>query len=491
MKTPQWKHQATEFEACKDLDARALLWSMRTGKSKQVVDTACYRHEVRGDVEGVLVLAPNGVHLNWTRNEVPKHSWGESVAVPWSSAKSVRGSRETRDDFDRSVARLLYAPRRDGLKWLTVNSEALILPRVQKLIKEFRASIDGRGLLVVDECQDFRRPGARRTFLARGLRPYWPVRRILSGTAVLNSPLHAFSEYEILEKGALGYDRFEDFKRRYAVFMRQRLRSTGRGYLRLDHYKNLEELRARMGEFSSVVLREDVEDMPTLLTIERPVVMSDAQVLAYREMVERLILDIDGGRVTATEGGKRFMKLHQLVGGFVIDDHGDVVSVDDSPPILDALVEQVEGTLPGKCVVWCRFREDIRRVCARLRSLGYDVVEFHGGVRDSLREEGLARFLGDERSADVLVGQPQAGGVGRDMSAADAIIWYSSVPDAIYTNQAMERATAVGGKTVAVITLSTPGTVHDDIAASNAGKFALADTVAGRGLRDLLAKTSV
>ena len=490
MKRKNWKHQNVEFDLHKDDDARALLWTMRTGKTKAIVDMACHRHEVRGDLDGVLVLAPNGVHLNWVKNEIPKHSWGDHVSVAWSSARSVRGARADRDSFRRQVRHLLEAPRGTGLRWLAVNSESLILPRVQELIREFRKSCGGRGLLVADECQDYRRPGARRTHLTRGLRPYWPLRRILSGTAILNSPLHAFSEYEILRKGALGFTDFKSFKERYAVFARERLRSTGRGYQRLDHYQNLDELRGRMGEYSSVVLREDVEDMPELLTVERPVVMSDAQVKAYRSMVERLLLEVESGAVSGTEGGKRFMKLHQLVGGFIIDDRGDVVSVDDDPPILDALVEQVEGTLPGKCVVWARFREDIRRACARLRSLGYEVVEFHGGVGDGLREENLSRFQHDP-AVDVLVGQPQAGGVGRDMSAADAIIWYSSVPDAIITNQAMERATAVGGKTVTVVTLSTPGTVHDDIAASNAGKFALADQVSGSGLRDLLLRTRI
>jgi len=68
----------------------------------------------------------------------------------------------------------------------------------------------------------------------------------------------------------------------------------------------------------------------------------------------------------------------------------------------------------------------------------------------------------------------------------DAIIWYSSTYDAIIRNQANERGTIMGGRSVSIITLATPGTVHDDIIASAEQKVCIGDWVAGSGLRDSL-----
>lgn len=41
-KTVPYIHQLKEFERSAELPARALLWQMRTGKSKLTVDTACH-----------------------------------------------------------------------------------------------------------------------------------------------------------------------------------------------------------------------------------------------------------------------------------------------------------------------------------------------------------------------------------------------------------------------------------------------------------------
>ena len=56
MRLPQYTHQKAEYLAHRDDAARAYFWQMRTGKSKMVVDNACYLEE--GDkIDGVIVLA--------------------------------------------------------------------------------------------------------------------------------------------------------------------------------------------------------------------------------------------------------------------------------------------------------------------------------------------------------------------------------------------------------------------------------------------------
>lgn len=473
---PRWAHQLEELERHGLKKARGLLWGMRTGKSRVIVDSSNALRD-GGKIRGGLIFAPNGVHLNWVRKQIPFHSWpGMSwSALAWSS------TRARVDPTWRSDVRALLNSNAD-MRWLTVNSESLIMPAVQELIKQFLSSVHGEVIAIADESVDFRTPGSKRTKLARSLFKKLPYRRILDGTALMNSPLHAFSQFELLEPGALGFRTFEAFKGYHSIW-RQAKTKSGRYYPALDHYTRLDTLRENIADFATVVLREDCDDMPDLLPIEVTVEMSEAQREAYKALVEKNLLELDNGvEIDAIEGGKRAIKFHQIVSGFIIDDTGEVQNIDEDPPLLQELRRQVADT--PKYIVWCRFREDIRRVSAALRDMGHKIVEYHGGVPQSQRAENVDQFNNDPATVG-FVGQPQAGGRGLELPA-DAIIWYSSTYDAIIHNQANERGTVMGGRSVAIVTLATPGTVHDDIVASAQGKIKLGDQVSGRGLRDLL-----
>jgi hypothetical protein len=479
-----WKHQRAEIEDHWFSQARALLWGMRTGKTRTIIKTVERQHRY-GDLLGVLILAPNGVHTNWIRRELPKWAPKDRVELSWNSSHA----REGRSSFLRARKALLD-PRHlgDSIRWLAVNDEALLNPRCQALIQEFRLLCHGRIMMVADESTMFRRASADRTRIARGLSQKLLWRRILDGTALFNSPLHAFAQYELLQKAALGYENYGDFEKRYARFIQKREQFTNRTYMQLDHYLHMEELREKMGRFSSVVMREDCDDMPQLLRSDTDVVMSEKQVKAYKAMAKEMMLDLESTAgedfIVAKNGGSKMIKLQQIVGGWVNDNDGNPRSIDDSPPILDAMEREVTGH-GGKSIVWCRYQEDIRRVVARLEGLGRGVVQYHGDIRPREREEAIDRFQRDPLITD-FVGQPQAGGRGLDLSAADLVLWYSLTPDAIITAQGDERGTMMGGKSVNIVTLATANTVHDLIAASNSGKVALADQVSGRGLRDLL-----
>ena len=86
----------------------------------------------------------------------------------------------------------------------------------------------------------------------------------------------------------------------------------------------------------------------------------------------------------------------------------------------------------------------------------------------------------------VFVGQPKAGGQGLDLSAADLILWYSHTFGLIERDQANERATQIGGKTVTIKDFVTPGTVDEYILANLNEKRSVSESRAGRGLRDRL-----
>jgi hypothetical protein len=479
---PNFKHQQTEWDRHRDDDARALLWQMRTGKTKSVLDTACYRY-ARGDIDAMLVIAPNGVHVNWVRRQLPQHVWDTVpvVAHAWQASEAHRQAHAA------SLERVMSCRGHGQLAVLAVNSESIIHEKPAKLIARFLKRHGGRVMLVFDEAHDFRSPGSKRTKRARSLKRYCRVVRTLTGTPVSNSPLAAYSQFELLRDNALGFKRFDEFERTFAEY-EDRKNAAGRTYPVLSRYKNLDVLQARMANWASVVLREDVDDMPDLVLDERTVALPEAQMKAYRTLLTEYIVELEsGGEIEAIDAGVRYMKLQQILSGFAVDPTGAVHDVvpDDENPRLVALLDEVRST-DRKVIVWCKFREDIRRVVRALGAAGVKCVEYHGAVHSQARRQAAIDAFNRDPSVQVFVGQPRAGGQGLDLSAADLILWYSHTHDLIERDQANERATQIGGKTVTIKDFVTPGTVDESILAALGDKRNVAETLAGRGLRDRL-----
>jgi hypothetical protein len=485
-----WRHQEKEFDEHRDDRCRVYLWTMRSGKSKAVIDKAEYQF-AKNAIEGVVVLAPNGIHLNWILNEIPRWSWpfNEYMAFGWETPK--------RADWSRIDELKNFEAYHDGIRYLTVNMEALSHLDCIRTVRRFIKSCRGKIMLVISEAHHFGRAGAKRTNLARNLGRNAKFVTLETGTALLNSPLRAYSIYKILDNFALGPeyagDTYEKFARHFAEWEidpnAPSYRAKRRRYKTIKGYKNLDELRDKMAPWSSVVTRDDIEGMPELLRTERIVVMSEIQRRAYLEMVSRHLVEIGENMVTAKDGGARVQKLQQILNGYVKD--GDrIIEIDPNAPIYDALVDEVVGTFPENSIVWCRYREDIRRVCKRLKRERIPYLEFHGGIPVGKREKVRLEFQNSDKPV-VLVGHPAAGGEGLDFSRAHAIIHFSSTPNAIHVNQGEERGTEKWGHPVTLVRIRTPGTVDDRNWAIVDGKTTVADDLSGRGLRDLLMRTDV
>jgi SNF2 family DNA or RNA helicase len=312
---------------------------------------------------------------------------------------------------------------------------------------------------------------------------------VMTGTSISNSPLAAFSQYELVEPGALGFSSFTAFKDHYASYVSTK-RADGHSFPTLAEYKNLDELRDAMAKWSSVVLREDCDDMPPLVPSELVIEPTEAMRKAFYKLKEEMILELEGmsdQEITAIEGNARRIKLQQLMSGFVIDPDGNVrdVEPDERNPRLNGLQEYLEQT-DGKTIIWCQFREDLKRVARRLKAMDLGFVEYHGVITSQeQRQQAIDRFMKDPRIT-VFLGQPQAGGAGLNLSSATSVVWYSHTHDAIIRNQANERATLIGGKAIGLVDVIVPGGPDETILQNHERKRAVADRVAGRGLRDML-----
>lgn len=491
-KTPLWLHQMKEFEVSADLPARALLWQMRTGKTKFTLDTAAHLFRA-GKINCGLVFAPNGVHANWLEREAPKHLWesvsGDVVTLAWRTrvAGLKGGNRLSKADkaawedaYRQWWADYEYALKHARYCLLAFNNESVTRPDIRKALA--RLATRRQCLGVWDESSDYRTPGASRTLMLRALARRLPYRRILDGTPITNSPLHAFAQFELLEKGALGFERFDAFKDRYAEY-EDAFGAGGRRYPRLKAYRNLDELRGRIAPLASVVLRADCADLPDLVPRRREVPLSDEQARVYREVESQLKIEIARGEIASLKAQTvKLQKLQQVCSGFLIDEHRKVHAIRGPNPRLDALSEEVY-LARGKVIVWCQFHEEMDQAAARLRADGWRVMEYHGRTSDADKAAVRAEFPAAEGKI-ALVGHPQSGGRGIELPA-DTIIWYSHTFNGIHRAQADERATVMGGRNVNVVDFVAGG-VDSYILDSVAKGMDIADDVAGRGLQAIL-----
>lgn len=459
-----WKHQAREFAAHVFTPARALLWQMRTGKSKAVIDLAFSLYNAC-EIDGVIVIAPNGVHLNWILNQLPAHAWPNTpyVSHAWRFSQT--------DNFTNFQYFMTQSP----FAWLSINMEALRFEVLDDVIKSFIRSRPNF-LLVVDESHHMATPGSKRTMCARNLARHAKYRRILTGTPVEDSPLQAYAQFNILDAAALGHSNIDDFKTEFVVYETRKGR--GRFFEQVKEYRNLETLRLRMARYTSVVLRSECEDLPAVQEDTRFVELSDATRRLYQAVKKQDARTLAGlGFQTAPDGAALLTKLQQIEGGFV-KVFKDVKDLKDNAKI-DVVLDEAFGYTS---LVFAEYLHELESIAMHLRTHKFTFAVVHGSAPN--RAQNVADFQAGK--LDVLVMQTRCGAEGYDLSSADKIIVYSQTHTARIRAQGRERASAVGHCSKQVVNIVVPNGVDAYYMALTDKKTSLADDLARRGLKDVL-----
>ena len=470
-----FKHQAKEWDN-RAQRARGLLWDMRTGKSKSVIDKAYHLYGCF-EIKGVLVIAPNGVHRNWTDLQIPEHAW-----EPYPAAFAWQFSNPN------NFADYMQFLDQDGLLWMVVNMEVIIRDEVAKAIQFFLKCIDRNGMIVFDESHHFSKPGAKRTKRAKALAKAFPYRMILSGTESEDSPLQSYSQFELLNNMALGHRTYGDFKERYSEW--ETIYTKGRSFPKLVGYKNLDELKARKAKYVTIVERKDCEDLPEVQIDRRIIEMTPKQRKLWRDVKTRAIDTVEKYNIKA--GGATMFTLQQIEGGFISkttpDDQigrkirevkGVVQSMRNAK--LNAVKDEL-NTCKGSMIIWCTYIHEIKAVQAMLAQ--FKPVLLYGATSINDRRQALRDFQSKTRR--IIISQPRAGGEGTEMSAAEKIIWYSGTPSATVRKQAMARASKIGGHSIQVVDLVVPGGIDEYFLEIIAKKSTIAEEMKRFGVNELL-----
>lgn len=468
-----YAHQEQELAAHAAEPARALFWEMGTGKTKAVIDLAC-KLFVEGKIDGVLVIAPNGVHTAWALDEVPAHR-GQALTVQhaWSTGAASR-------KWHKQAVQALIEGEYAGLPFLCMSYDAF---RTYEGRRAAEAMLHRRRCLyVLDESQRIKTPGAKRTIsiVASGRRARW--KRILTGTPITNRPFEVYSQMKFLDEDfwkQRGFASYEAFKGHFAI-LRDREMSNGGRFQEVVAYRHLDQLQAILGEVSSIVLKEDAVDLPPKVYARRYFDLPPAQREAYKQLEREFMTWLESGeQVTAALAVTRLLRLQQITCGYLPGDEGATQEFEDQPR-LAALLEEI-ADLEGSAIVFARFQRDVTKIVEALRREhgAGAVVRYDGQVEgDDARTAARQRFQAGE--ARFFVGNPAVAGTGLTLTAAQHVIYYSNSFDLEHRVQSEDRAHRIGQRfTVRIVDLVARGTVDGRIVSALRRKASLAAECTG------------
>lgn len=415
MNANPYKHQEAALKRYEHENAIPLFFDPGTGKTRTslLIAAAKYRN---GDIDSVLVIAPNGVHRQWALEEIPKWLSEVPTTVQWKKNKAlffVEGKLNivctNIEQFSTKTRYLDYVNWANAHKTMIILDEATRIKnpkavRTQRLLYEFNTVVK-RGKTVLDST------------------PRTAARAILTGTPVTNGPFDVWAMFEFLRPGYFGINWF-GFQNKYGMFhaiqvngrvirilineevwnqvractsfeMANALYGVSLGtydtIVNQDHYegpfRNVDQLRDKMLEIAMFVRIEDCIDMPERSYNRKLLAMSSEQSRVYTELEKYFLTLYKGEKVEAKSKLTAYIRLQQIASGFVSSEQvpedemedpppNKITWFDDLPKMNQLLVdtEEIVGSTDnptGQAIIVCHFSAEAERIYDMLEHAGY------------------------------------------------------------------------------------------------------------------------
>lgn len=458
MKTQGMRHQLQAVQRMVGRSTYALFMEQGTGKTWTLLADA-ERLYAKGTIDAVLVVAPNGVHTNWVRREIPTHMEGDIIARYWRSGAGTRHTKWLEE---------ILKPRQQGapvpLRILSMNIDSLVTKKGYEFAERFLLAT--KALIIVDESGRIKNPDAARTKALMKLRRFAKGARIATGTPITRAPTDVFAQMQFLESGLLGTTSYRAFVAEYAdvlpethpLMQNMMRRNPKAAYAQViaknpdgsPRWRNLEKLQRLLEPHSFRVLKRDCLDLPEKIYKVLPFELEPEQRRAYEKMDEELRIELDDKTELPVSELAALVKLQQITSGFVNLPGGGVKYVSNDNPRLKALMDAIQDT-DGKFIVWARFIEEIYAIRDAMAEAGVRVVTYFGETSGADREAAVDGFQHDPEIRG-FIGNAQAAGIGLTLTAGETVFYFSNSFDLDHRLQSEDRCHRIGTKKNVVYT---------------------------------------
>jgi non-specific serine/threonine protein kinase len=338
-------------------------------------------------------------------------------------------------------------------------------------------------IVVLDEAQAIKNPGARQTRTAKALKSR--VRFALTGTPVENRIGDLWSLFDFICPGLLGTDKA------FGRFVRRLEQDTP------DHGPNYAPLRNLVQPYILRRLKSDkriIADLPDKTEVKAYCSLSKLQVGLYQDAVETLARQIE----TVDGIARRGIVLAFLMRFKQICNHpsqwlGDgTYTPGDSGKFarLREIVEEIAAR-QEKVLIFTQFQEMTGPLVEFLQNVfGQPGLVLHGATPVKSRKSLVEKFQ-QELGPPFFVLSIKAGGTGLNLTAASHVIHFDRWWNPAVENQATDRAYRIGQKkNVLVHKFICRGTVEEKIDALIEGKLGLSKELLEGGGEMLLTEMS-
>lgn len=301
-------------------------------------------------------------------------------------------------------------------------------------------------------------------------------RIILTGTVMPAGPLDVFAQWRFLDPyefgdpqpdGSVRRSTFASFEARFAV----KAPIYGpMGPQKVTGYRNIDELQTRMGRRATVARKQDELDLPPVIPMIVPVMLSPAEKQAYQEMKKGLATQfVGGGSVMAASKLTQMLRLRQITAGHLPDDKGVIRDIGFSK--VNTVRSIAFDQLPEekRIVIFCLFRHEFETLVKRLQSGPTEratvVLGINGDTPNNERIAIRQRFgvsAKDDPTRMILVAQIKTLSLAvNELVTAQNVIFASLSQERDDLIQAIDRLNRIGqvGASVNVYFVEAPRTI--------------------------------
>jgi SNF2 family DNA or RNA helicase len=469
-----YEHQRVALGASWDKEEFAYFMEMGTGKSKVLIDNISILYD-NGHIDSALIIAPKGVYRNWVESEIPKHIPDHIYhrIIAWVPNPNKKEKEELVSLFEITP----------DLIFFVMNIEAFSTKKGTTFVEKFLLSHNA--LFAIDESTSIKNSSARRTKAVTKLGKMVKYKRILTGLPVTKSPLDLYSQCAFLSEDLLGFSSFYSYKNHFAIIQKRSVAT--HSFQQIVGYRNLEELKDLVKNFSYRILKKDCLDLPEKTYSIRTVELTKEQKKIYRELQDYALAELgDSEIVTAASVITQILRLQQVVCGFVRSDQGKVLEI-PSNRITELL--SIFEELDNKCIIWANYQYDIRKIESEIAKIygPTSVASYYGETPPKERQGIVSRFQDPDSELRFFIGQPRTGGFGLTLTQGTTVVYYSNSYDLETRLQSEDRAHRIGQENkVTYIDLCVHKTVDEKIIKSLRSKINMATQILGEDYRKWL-----
>jgi SNF2 family DNA or RNA helicase len=419
-KLPLKDHQNEGLNISCYRHAFALYLEMGLGKTALAIANFCILY-LEKKIEGVLILAPKGVHKQWIAEEIPKHI-DPSISLNmtlWSNQSAYESS-----ELKVNGALNIFA----------LNIDAVNTKDGSFAIRQFLNLFRGKSFMIVDESHQIGNYTSKRS---KGIIEFGKMtsyRRVLTGTPIATSLLNIWCQFMFLDERIIGMSYVTTFKSRFCEV------GGYTGYEVVDS-KNVEEFYAIIAPHSYRKTKKECLDLPEKIYAKRTYVLGNETRFHYENIKHAFMTELKSGNIVAPANAlAALIRLQQVCSGFLPDDNEneiaskrvyEIFSYERSEIALD-MVNQIDGQV----IIWARFIPDIKCIKHTFNKLYGDDI--------CLMEENELFKNGKKK---ILISN-QAKGIGGNLqeSGCTNMIYYNNSFSYIHRAQSEDRIHRMGMK---------------------------------------------